>query len=526
MAKPGSEIKEKEKEEKEREREAAKQKEQKEKEALAKEAREREEEIRSRKELEQRLKEEAPKRKEELQKEAQEAEKAKEAAKIQAEADMEALKKVPPTPLQTKPGSEKIEIEARMAALEAEMERLKRERFVFEQERKRFEEEKKAFEASKQQAANQAPKENSGPERNTPAAGANQPAGKGNPAGAPQPEKDAVVNRKGNYTEMKLGDSSLTQKQADQAAALKITADMSVLAKKSSKEFKMMQAAVERFDKFMKGMNGRTAFTPEELEKYDRLSHDVYKASDTYLKKKQDEMDQRPVGKDGKTKNQSKYEYARIKAAEEIRETVEQMRQEMLDKAFKEKLNEMEQRCADQLKNLDQSREKLASNKDMDPDRKRSQLEDNTAHSIFYANCMRNLSGKRELCMKPGESMNAAVNRISASMIPEKKEIENIKAHPVVQNIVENGSRMISEGKAFTYNDMNKMVKKEAARKAPEIEKAKKQKAEQARKGPEREAARQAKKKPENEAARQAKKGQQPVRHINQPKAKPVAARI
>ena len=45
-----------------------------------------------------------------------------------------------------------------------------------------------------------------------------------------------------------------------------------------------------------------------------------------------------------------------------------------------------------------------------------------------------------------------------------------------MQNIVENGSKMISEGKAFTYNDLNKMVKKEAARKIPEVEKAKKQK--------------------------------------------------
>jgi hypothetical protein len=291
-------------------------------------------------------------------------------------------------------------------------------------------------------------------------------------------EKSAVVSRKGNYTEMSLENDTLTTSQAKQTAKLKITADMSVLAKKSSKEFKMMQKAMERFDKFMKGMDGRTTFTPAELEKYDKLSHDVYKASDEYLKKKENEMENRPVGKDGQ-KKQSKYEYSRVKAAEEIRETVENMRQDMLRNAFKEKISEMSARCEAQLENLGNSRNKMAKDKDIQPDKMKSQLADNCARTIYYTNRMKSLSAKNELCMKPGETMNAAINRLNESMIPTKKEIDEIKNHPVMDRIAESGVKAFSEGKAFNYNDMRKSIAFEANKKAPAIKKANEIKKEQ-----------------------------------------------
>ena len=261
---------------------------------------EREEELKARLQKE---KEEAEKNKEEKEKEGPRASLVEEEKQEEKEG-LKALEgeAVPPPEWKPSVSDKEKEIDQRMRLMEAELERLKKERLAFEQERKRFEEEKKAYEAGKQQEAGYAGRENNAPERETPAA-VNQPAMKE----AVQPEKDAVVSKKGNYTEMKLDDDSLTTKQADQTAKLKITADMSVLAKKSSKEFKMMQAAVDRFDKFMKGMQGRTTFTPEELEKYDKLSHDVYKASDTYLKKKQEDIDKRPLGKDGKSKKKSIY---------------------------------------------------------------------------------------------------------------------------------------------------------------------------------------------------------------------------
>ena len=385
-------------------------------------------------------------------------------------------------------------MEARMRAVEAEMERLKKERIAFEEERKRFEAEKKAFEAGRQQALGQDSKTSDSPVREAPASAnraANNPAMNGAAAGRTEPSRNAVVNKKGNYTEMNLDDSSLTDKQADQTAKLNITADMTVLAKKSSKEFKMMQKAMERFDKFMKGMKGRTAFTPEELEKYDKLSHDVYKASDEYLKKKENDMEKRAPGKDGR-KKQSDYEYSRVKAAEEIRETVEQMRQEMLDKAFKAKLDEMNKRCVDQLKNLENSRTKMASDKGMEPDRMKSQLSENSAHTIFYANRMMQLSANNELCMKPGESLNAAVNRLNTAIIPTKKEIDGIKEHPLTEKIVENGVKSLSDGKSFTYDDMRKTIKTEAAKKVPEVKKAKELEKEQAKQKEARQAAKKA----------------------------------
>ncbi len=377
---------------------------------------------------------------------------------------------------------ELLERMSRMEAeMEAEKERLKKERLAFQEERKRFEEEKKAFE---EMNVNVAFNKQAEPDKNAQSAVANQKASDmmGKPADkqSAKPEKEGVVTRKGNYNEMSMADDSITLKQADQAAKLKITADMSVLAKKSSREFKKMQAAVDRFDKFMKGMGGRTTFSAEELEKYDKLSHDVYKASDEYLKKKEQDMEKRAPGKDGQ-KKQSDYEYSRIKAAEEVRESVEQMRKEMLEKAFNDKLEEMNKRCQDQLENLENSRNKMASDKDMDPARRESRLADNMAHTIYYGNCMKQLSSKGELQMKPGESMNAAVNRLNTAIIPTKNEIEEIKAHPVAKRIVDAGVKNLSEGKSFTMNDMEKTMKQAAMKKAPEVKKAKDMKREQER---------------------------------------------
>lgn len=361
------------------------------------------------------------------------------------------------------------ELEARMKQMEAEIERLKKERIAFEEERKRFEAEKKAF-AAQNANVNDKSKQQEAPKKEAPAANAGKTEKMVDPV-KKQPEKSAVVSHKGNYTEMNLENDTLTTSQAKQTAKLKITADMSVLAKKSSKEFKMMQKAMERFDKFMKGMDGRTTFTPAELEKYDKLSHDVYKASDEYLKKKENEMENRPVGKDGQ-KKQSKYEYSRVKAAEEIRETVEKMRQDMLRNAFKEKISEMSARCEAQLANLGNSRNKLGSDKDMQPDKMKSQLADNCARTIYYANRMNNLAFKNELCMKPGETMNAAINRLNDSMIPTKKEIDGIKKHPLMDKITEAGVKSLSEGKTFNYGDMRKQIAIEANKKAPAIQKA------------------------------------------------------
>ena len=425
---------------------------------------------------------------EEIEAEEKEAEE-KEAEEIEAEESESELEE------SEKAEEKEATMEERMRAMEAEMERLKKERMAFEEERKRFEEEKKAFEAGRQQALGHESKMSDSPVRETPVAANNaasdNPAMNGAAAGRTEPSRNTIVNKKGNYTEMKLDDSSLTDKQADQTAKLNITADMTVLVKKSSKEFKMMQKAMERFDKFMKGMKGRTAFTPEELEKYDKLSHDVYKASDEYLKKKENDMEKRAPGKDGK-KKQSDYEYSRVKAAEEIRESVAQMRQEMLDKALKAKIEEMNKRCADQLENLENSRNKLASSKDMEPDRMKSRLSDNVAHTIYYANRMMQLSANNELCMKPGESLNAAVNRLNTAIIPTKEEIDGIREHPLTGKIVDNGVKSLSEGKSFTYDDMKKTIKTEAAKKAPEVKKAKEMEKEQAKQKEARKAAKKA----------------------------------
>lgn len=373
------------------------------------------------------------------------------------------------------------DLQERMRQMEAEMEKLKKDRLAFEEEKKRFEEEKRAFE-EKNASANMASDKQAEAGKNAPSANANQKApeiaGKTADKQSAQPEKAGVVTKKGNYTEMSMADDSITTKQADQTAKLKITADMTVLAKKSSKEFKMMQTAVDRFDKFMKGMGGRTTFTAEELEKYDKLSHDVYKASDEYLKKKEQDMEKRAPDKKG-NKKQSDYEYSRVKACEEIRETVEQMRKEMLEKAFNEKLNEMNKRCQDQLENLENSRSKMASDKDMDPARRQARLADNTAHTIYYGNRMSQLASAGQLKMMSGESMNAAVNRLNAAIIPTKDEINGIKEHPVAKNIVDEGVKNLSEGKPYTMNDMDKTIKQAALKKAPEVKKANDMKKEQ-----------------------------------------------
>lgn len=378
------------------------------------------------------------------------------------------------------------DLQERMRQMEAEMEKLKKDRLAFEEEKKRFEEEKRAFQA---EAGKNAPSANAA--HGSALADASASSGLepseayhvGSTNGSQRSSGTApegVVTKKGNYTEMSMVDDSITTKQADQTAKLKITADMTVLAKKSSKEFKMMQAAVDRFDKFMKGMGGRTTFTAEELEKYDKLSHDVYKASDEYLKKKEQDMEKRAPDKKG-NKKQSDYEYSRVKACEEIRETVEQMRKEMLEKAFNEKLDEMNKRCQDQLENLENSRSKMASDKDMDPARRQARLADNTAHTIYYGNRMSQLASAGQLKMMSGESMNAAVNRLNAAIIPTKDEINGIKEHPVAKNIVDEGVKNLSEGKPYTMNDMDKTIKQAALKKAPEVKKANDMKKEQER---------------------------------------------
>ncbi len=403
----------------------------------------------------------------------------KEAAKEDPakETDKEAVKEEPAKEAEKKSLTREEMLEMKILEMEEEIKRLKQERLAYQQEQMRMEEKLKAAETAKGQTGLQMENTEGKPERKAPEMGG--ASGKGTEKKAPSEAKPAVAEqdqirtRKGNYVEMKLGDGSISGKQADEAAKMKVVADMSVLAKKSSREFKMMQKAVERFDKFMKGMNGRTTFTAEEMERYDKLSHDVYKASDEYLKKKEQQIAERKPGKDGK-KKQSDYEYSRIKAAEEIRESVEKMRQEMLEKAVKEKTEEMRKRCEQQLSNLEKNRDKLAGQKDMDPAGRKRQLADNVSHTIYYASRMRQLTEMNELRVKPGETLSAAMDRMDASVIPEKKEIDGISKHPAVKNIVANGEERMKNGQSFANDDMGKLMNKQVAKSVQEVKKTEK----------------------------------------------------
>ena len=271
----------------------------------------------------------------------------------------------------------------------------------------------------------------------------------------PKPEEKKFKNpnaKKGVYDET---DNLLeiTDKHADEAAKLKIVADMTVLYKKSSPEFKRMQKAIERFDKFMKGIKGRTTLTAEEMEKYDKYSHDVYKASDDYYKKKESEM---KIDDKGNKVAKSNYEESRMKAAAEVRESVSKMRHEMFDKQIKAKVEEMNARCEQQLTNLENSREKIAAEGIKDADKLQPRIENNISHTIFYANRMAHLEKKGDLTMKEGESFSSAINRLNASTIPQKGEIDSIKDNKLGSSIIESGIQSAMKGKSLKNEEIKK----------------------------------------------------------------------
>ena len=244
-----------------------------------------------------------------------------------------------------------------------------------------------------------------------------------------------------------------TDKHANEAAKLKIVADMTVLYKKSSPEFKRMQKAVERFDKYMKQIKGRTTLTAEEMEKYDKYSHDVYKASDDYYKKKESEM---KLDDNGNKVPKSKYEQSRMSAAAEIRDSVSKMRHEMFDKQIKAKVDEMNARCEQQLANLENSREKIAAEGIKDAEKLQPRIENNISHTIFYANRMAQLEKKGDLTMKEGESFSSAINRLNASTIPQKGEIDSIKDNRIGSSIIESGIQSAMKGKGLKNEDIKR----------------------------------------------------------------------
>ncbi|MBR6221875.1 MAG: hypothetical protein IKQ71_00405 [Lachnospiraceae bacterium] len=337
------------------------------------------------------------------------------------------------------------ELDRMRRQLQEEIRRAKEEREKLEKERKEFEEMKKALAEGKDpEAAKNEPEK--------------EPEKKGE-----QP-KDIEVNipnrRKGNYEDAKFS-ADITTSQADEAYKLTIVADMTVLHKKSSKEFKAMQKAVDKFEKFMKGIKGRASLTAEELEKYDKLSYDVYKTSDDYAKKKKEKQENDPNYKP------SKYEQGRIKSAEEIRQSVQNMRKQMFEKQIKEKVDEIQARCEQQLENLEKTRAKLAENKD-DP-AIQTKMENNVSHTLYYSKRMDNLKNQRELELKPGESFSHAIDRLNASVIPREGEIGMIKDDEKGRNIINQATEQVKQGKPVTNENINQMFNKEANALVPDI---------------------------------------------------------
>ncbi len=344
---------------------------------------------------------------------------------------------------------EENELDRMRRQLQEEIRRAKEEREKLEKERKEFEEMKKALAEGKDpEAAKNEPKKE--PEK--------------------QPEKqeeqkqeiefNLPKGKKGNYEEAKFS-ADITTSQADEAYKLTIVADMTVLHKKSSKEFKAMQKAVDKFEKFMKGIKGRASLTAEELEKYDKLSYDVYKTSDDYAKKKKEKQENDPNYKP------SKYEQGRIRSAEEIRQSVQNMRKQMFEKQIKEKVDEIQARCEQQLENLEKTRAKLAENKD-DP-AIQTKMENNVSHTLYYSKRMDNLKKQRELELKPGESFSHAIDRLNASVIPREGEIGMIKDDEKGRNIINQATEQVKQGKPVTNENINQMFNKEANALVPDI---------------------------------------------------------
>ncbi len=374
------------------------------------------------------------------------------------------------------------EIERQRRELADELERLRREREQFARDREAFEQMRRHYMEQHPEAAENrrdAPEaaENrqnvpEGVQQNTPGAvNPGEPQNQANQQPSPAPAQEEFKDpnsKKGHYDDATY-DTSVTTRQAEEAYKLTIIADTTALLKKSSSEYKKMQKAVDKFEKFMRGIKGKAVLSAEDMEAYDKYSLEAYKATDDYLKKKESQREQsnRKLGKNGEKAYKSSYEEGRVHNAEDVRQSIQQMRNEMFERQVQQKVDEMNARCQQQLVNLENSRSKMAA----DPNQPNlaAKVENNVSHSLYYANRMAHLAKKGELSMKPGESFSAAMDRLNASVIPKEGELDSIKDTPQGEGIIQGTLEQIKQGKEVKTADLAKMQKEAVNEMVPEV---------------------------------------------------------
>ena len=272
---------------------------------------------------------------------------------------------------------------------------------------------------------------------------------------AVQPQADAPDGRDTKQGEAQADLGAVTRGQTRNIARLRNIADLNEVLRGSSREFKTMQKALKEMDEFMQEINGRTMLTDEEMRKYDKLAGSLQKSSTIYLEKKEKERDARE--RSGKKPDRSHYEDVRVRCAEEIQKNIEEMREKIFEERMKAKKQEMQAACDEKLSRLEEERAEIAGSMGSQAE-KEEMLRENVAQTFYYSARMSTLQGDFKL--KPGESMERAMERLDMSIRPKKEELDQVKSSELAKKVTEKGISKMEKKEPLRMEEIQAEQKK------------------------------------------------------------------
>ncbi|MCR5624620.1 MAG: hypothetical protein K6G11_05185 [Lachnospiraceae bacterium] len=227
--------------------------------------------------------------------------------------------------------------------------------------------------------------------------------------------------------------------------------------KGGNEAYKNLQKDLAALEDYMEEIEGRTNLTQEEMDKYDKLSLQVYDASRKYLQEKNEEYGlEASAGERAamNAKKPDKEESARIDFVKDLAASVHLMRKEMFEDQLKEKVESLNALASEGVAASQRDRDALLG-ADLSDNDKRVQLEDTVVRSLFYDARIGQAASKNELELKEGESFDKALIRLDSLLDPKPVELDGIRNDPLTQTIVDKGVQMNESGLSMTVDDIN-----------------------------------------------------------------------
>ncbi len=263
-------------------------------------------------------------------------------------------------------------------------------------------------------------------------------------------------------------DRDLVSSQGREIKKLKYLSREITKKGRSSDSYRQILHDLEKLDKFMDEIKGKTNLTADEWERYDKLTLKVYKSTRDYQERKEAQLNERykdkdyqrdevtgrryTVDKDGlKTPLESDYEFTRMKGVDKIHDDIQKLRESMFQKHMDAKAKEMQEKFNKELEKAEDARYDMAENGSISSET----MADNVAHSIFYANRVDDLKRQNEFKLKPGESLDGALRRLDLSTRPSEKDLENTKKTTVAKNLTNKGMELLKTGEALTNDSIS-----------------------------------------------------------------------